>query len=121
MSKRGLAAVTTLGARLMRDHGEALAARDGWVCNYCGIRLTPLDESEGWDWHASGRYRMIQAWWGMPTIDHRVPKAFGGTHELDNICLACSTCNTRKGTKSVSEFVSLLKAGHWGPRRMYDV
>lgn len=31
------------------------------------------------------------------TLDHIVPKFLGGTNHRDNIALACSTCNGRKG------------------------
>mgnify|MGYP002813225513 FL=1 len=39
-----------------------------------------------------------------PTIDHIVPLSRGGTNDLQNLTIACRSCNARKGTKSFSEF-----------------
>lgn len=33
------------------------------------------------------------------TIDHVFPKSKGGKREIDNICIACPDCNTKKGDK----------------------
>jgi 5-methylcytosine-specific restriction endonuclease McrA len=30
------------------------------------------------------------------TIDHLIPKSFGGSDELDNLALACRRCNERR-------------------------
>ena len=34
------------------------------------------------------------------SIDHITPKCHGGTHARENLRVLCTTCNTRKGTKS---------------------
>ncbi|AFZ67070.1 restriction endonuclease [Deinococcus peraridilitoris DSM 19664] len=44
-----------------------------------------------------------------PTVDHRTPKARGGTDDLDNIVLACLNCNQRKGPKTADEFQAYLR------------
>jgi hypothetical protein len=33
------------------------------------------------------------------TIDHIIPESLGGTHELDNLCLACWDCNLIKQSR----------------------
>lgn len=33
-------------------------------------------------------------------IDHVVPRARGGTNDLENLCLACSACNSSKGIRT---------------------
>ena len=38
------------------------------------------------------------------TIDHKIPLSKNGSNELDNLVLACFSCNVRKGTKSYNEF-----------------
>jgi len=38
-------------------------------------------------------------------IEHVVPKAKGGTDRVSNLCLACEACNSKKGTKSIEEFL----------------
>lgn len=52
---------------------------------------------------------------GMPlVVDHIVPRALGGTDELDNLCAACYRCNEHKGVKThdldpmTGEFVPLF-------------
>ena len=44
--------------------------------------------------------------------EHVVPLAAGGPYELDNWVPACSTCNSRKGPKSVAEFMKVLGRDH---------
>lgn len=38
--------------------------------------------------------------------DHIVPLSKGGKHEIENLCISCSTCNTRKATKSIQRWNS---------------
>jgi 5-methylcytosine-specific restriction endonuclease McrA len=40
--------------------------------------------------------------------DHIMPLARGGAHTLDNLQLACSLCNTRKGKLTNDEFLAVL-------------
>lgn len=39
------------------------------------------------------------------TIDHLIPKAKGGTDELENLVVACKDCNQWKGDTLISEFI----------------
>ena len=39
-------------------------------------------------------------------IDHKVPRAKGGTDHLDNLVLACTGCNSAKGTMDYHEFLA---------------
>lgn len=58
-----------------------LLRRDGPTCAYCGRALDP----------AAGR--------GIPgeiTMDHVVPRRYGGSHDLRNLVLACRPCNEEK-------------------------
>ena len=58
-------------------------------CHYCDIEL-----------------RISEA-----TMDHRLPVSRGGRTVLDNLVLACESCNRTKGRKTSEEFtdISLLK------------
>ena len=56
----------------------------GGRCFYCGIAM---DMSHPRNKPASC------------TIDHIVPLSKGGTHEIQNIRLACKSCNSSKGDK----------------------
>ncbi|MGZ8400224.1 MAG: HNH endonuclease [Methyloceanibacter sp.] len=37
-------------------------------------------------------------------VDHKIPIANGGAHELANFALACSQCNQEKYTKTLEEY-----------------
>jgi 5-methylcytosine-specific restriction endonuclease McrA len=43
-----------------------------------------------------------------PTIDHLIPLSKGGGNTLDNLVIACYTCNFRKGNKLLKNFKPLL-------------
>lgn len=46
---------------------------------------------------------------GNRHIDHYIPLSRGGLHTLDNLVIACSTCNLRKGSKMPEEFIGTLR------------
>lgn len=84
---------------------DLLVNRDERLCRYCRIRLA--DEADYlWHYDEDGASYTIPAGVGWATIDHVVPIARGGTNDLENLVLACSDCNTRKGTKAYSEFTA---------------
>lgn len=39
-----------------------------------------------------------------PTLEHKIPLSRGGDHTLDNLAVACGSCNSRKGSKTPAEF-----------------
>jgi 5-methylcytosine-specific restriction endonuclease McrA len=51
---------------------RAVFARDGWTCQYCGVRSNL-------------------------TVDHVIPRSKGGSSDWDNIVASCAPCNRRKG------------------------
>lgn len=61
--------------------------RDDWTCQLCGNKVA-----------RSEKVPHPQA----PTIDHIIPLARGGTHEMANVQTACFICNSRKGDRSTS-------------------
>jgi hypothetical protein len=63
-----------------QDKREAVFARDGYACVYCG--------SGGIELHC----------------DHVTPVVLGGGHEIGNLVTACSVCNLSKGSKTVAEW-----------------
>lgn len=38
------------------------------------------------------------------TLDHIVPRAFGGSNKLRNIAVACRACNTERGSSDFWDF-----------------
>jgi 5-methylcytosine-specific restriction endonuclease McrA len=51
------------------------------ACSYCGSKDVPLQ------------------------IEHIQPRAKGGTNRISNLCLACESCNTAKGTLDIAVFL----------------
>lgn len=65
-----------------------LALRDGGpFCFYCTVMLENQITSR----------RM--------TLDHVVPLSRGGLNDMENLVLACSACNTHKGSMTVDEYL----------------
>lgn len=60
-------------------------------CGYCGMRMTRDPNTPR-----------------TCTVDHRKPRAFGGLDVPENFIMACSLCNSRKGTMSEVNFRRLL-------------
>lgn len=56
-----------------------LFRRDHYTCQYCG-KTTPF-----------------------LTLDHVIPKHLGGKHAWSNLVAACSSCNHRKGGRTLAE------------------
>jgi 5-methylcytosine-specific restriction endonuclease McrA len=83
-----------------------IAERDGgWLCHYCGLLLIPIGQLHVYGIpDGTGSYFIPD---GMDTCvaDHVMPKSQGGRDELSNLVLACSSCNTRKGTMGYDDFV----------------
>jgi len=60
--------------------------RDSYTCQYCGKHTLDL------------------------TIDHVIPRHVGGPHTWENVVAACSSCNHRKGGRSLED--SNMKLRH---------
>lgn len=73
-------------------------ARDNHQCQYCGRRFPKQDL----------------------TVDHVVPRSRGGGDTWDNLVLACTTCNLKKGSRTPDEaempLVRKPTRPHWLPR-----
>lgn len=62
-----------------RKRREAIYARDGGSCVYCG---SPE----------------------KLTLDHVVPQSRGGPHDDENLVTCCKSCNTKKGARTPEEW-----------------
>lgn len=67
---------------------KAVFIRDGFVCQYCGTRVSM----------ASG------------TRDHVLPRSRGGQDTLANVVTACTACNGRKGDRTPDEAGMTLRS-----------
>ena len=65
---------------LTAQQWEAILVRFGNACVYCGCK-TDI------------------------TIDHVIPPSRGGGHTADNVVLACASCNSAKGTRTLQEWL----------------
>lgn len=74
-----------LPAREWAEISEAVYRRDGFACAYCGSTVGPF------------------------SIDHVTPVSRGGTHDFENLVVACRSCNSAKGNRPVHEFVESLR------------
>ena len=57
---------------------------DNTECFYCGCDITDVNRH----------------------IDHFIPLSKGGLHDLQNLVVACATCNMKKGDKMPEEFMA---------------
>lgn len=73
-------------------------ARDNHQCQYCGRRFSKQEL----------------------TVDHVVPRSRGGGDTWDNLVLACTVCNLKKGSRTPDEadmpLVRKPVRPHWLPR-----
>jgi 5-methylcytosine-specific restriction endonuclease McrA len=64
----------------LTDLKARLASRDGKECFFCGVRYKTLD-----------RY----------TVEHLLSFSHGGKENINNLCLACESCNTAIGNMAI--------------------
>jgi 5-methylcytosine-specific restriction endonuclease McrA len=69
--------------------------RDEFTCQYCGTKVGPM------------------------TVDHVIPKKWGGNDTWENLVCACVKCNTRKGDNSLKEAGFELLRAPRKPRFFY--
>lgn len=55
----------------------------------------------------------------LPTADHLVPTSRGGGHGVENLVLACGSCNSSKGAKTAEEFHAYRLVTGWYERNGY--
>jgi 5-methylcytosine-specific restriction endonuclease McrA len=99
--------------KLRQRMTQALVELNGWYCHYCLIPLVPRGQEADHCEQITGymeRYHQTRpvflgnsyTWWllpegmGEPPLDHIIPLSQGGTHDLDNLVLACKSCNSRR-------------------------
>lgn len=72
------------------DLRDRVLARDGGFCRYCGM----------------GGLRGVNA--SHLAIDHIVPRCRGGRDRMENLVVACKSCNTRKVVATPDELGWLI-------------
>lgn len=88
--------------------GEVRPHRCGKTSNRSGYRQLRRQyvfwRDQGVCWLCDGRVGRHQEW----TLDHVVPKSHGGLDLLDNLSLAHEWCNSRRESRTVTEWRQLL-------------
>ncbi len=74
-----------------------LLVRDQYRCQYCGRRTHPL------------------------TIDHVIPKQYGGKNTWDNLVVACLPCNNRKANRTPEQAGMKLLATPKKPNHFFYI
>jgi 5-methylcytosine-specific restriction endonuclease McrA len=69
--------------------------RDHFRCQYCGKRNVPL------------------------TVDHIIPKHYGGKHTWENLICACVRCNNKKGNRTPEQAEMKLLKRPRKPSRLF--
>ena len=80
-----------------RPTKKALWDRDFGSCQYCGVNVTISNA----------------------TIDHIVPKTRGGGHTWENLVIACTKCNGKKGSRLLEECTMKLKSTPTAPNGLF--
>ena len=64
-------------------------------------------------WRADSRcrYCRIELAWREWTVDHVVPFSRGGANTINNIVMACRSCNSRKATRMPHEYAIRMAIG----------
>lgn len=102
--RNGSATPPALRNQLARQSG-CLTIDDGRVaisCTYCG------EPGKVW-WEPSrhnGNRRIPARTFATLEVDHLIPFVKGGRHDLTNVTWSCAACNTRKGSRTVGEFLT---------------
>lgn len=65
------------------EEWRAVLKSQAWRCFYCCVELT------------------AKTW----SRDHKIPLSRGGSDAIENIVAACRRCNSRKGARTVTEFL----------------
>jgi 5-methylcytosine-specific restriction endonuclease McrA len=80
-----------------------LAARDGWICYYCGINLIPIDRENEFCSLVDGTW-VVREGYTFAELEHKTSRNKGGGNEIENLALSCGPCNRSKGKKTEPEF-----------------
>ena len=83
-----------------KEQQAAIWEKTGGNCAYCGDVLNPF-EKNGFSY------------------DHIEPQSNGGGHETDNLLIACRSCNSQKGKKSVDDYRAYLAAQNGQPKWIF--
>jgi 5-methylcytosine-specific restriction endonuclease McrA len=65
-----------------------LSESQNWKCCWCGCHTT---EQRGKN--------------NSTTVEHIIPRSVGGSDDWENLAMACHSCNSRRGSQTVQDFM----------------
>jgi len=90
---------------------NAILARDGFHCRFCGIPLVRAETRKRiqqaypaalrWGDRNAEQHAGLQAMWLQ--FDHVLPHARGGSNDLNNILVTCAPCNNGRSNLTLEE------------------
>lgn len=80
-----------LPKREVRFSRKNIFERDGYTCQYCGIK--PPSKRQALKWMEENSLN----------LDHVLPRAHGGKTTWDNVVTSCYKCNSKKGSQTLEE------------------
>jgi 5-methylcytosine-specific restriction endonuclease McrA len=86
-----------MGKKRARKHLLQLCCEWDWKCPYCGNAF-------GTSYSRRGRWQG----WLRPTLEHIVPKSFGGDHTKENLLAICQVCNSLKYNQLFKSYQVLI-------------
>jgi 5-methylcytosine-specific restriction protein A len=78
-----------------RETTRIIKVRDNYTCQSCGVQCLPGEEA----------YSDV-----VLTVDHKIPRAQGGTNAHSNLWTLCDICHARKPGRANRKGAALLKA-----------
>jgi 5-methylcytosine-specific restriction endonuclease McrA len=78
---------------------RAVIKRDGLACHWCGVECVEVIPTRNGIFPSN-----------MATLDHVRARWAGGSHDLDNLVLACRDCNQRRSVEQFTEQQARLMA-----------
>ena len=92
-----------MGIANWRNTSSRILARDRYICGICNLPISRV-------WRITDPYRA--------SVDHIIPRAFGGTHADHNLRAAHFVCNSRRGAmqrgRKRRNGPPMARASRWG-------
>jgi len=99
--------------KINANKAARLFKRYGPFCQKCYqlVLLFETFKKDRWEFHSQGYYKKNGNIVAMATVEHKIPKALGGTNHDSNLALYCYDCN-HQGSFQVNKEVEKIKLIH---------
>lgn len=90
---------------------RALMRDSRYACQFCGVRGREVRTKNPWAKNATFSYPTTISGLSL-SIDHVIPRSRGGSSDLPNLRVLCTSCNGLRGAPIFSEEVTAIEE-HW--------